>query len=178
MHDDGVIAYPTESVYGLGCLPTSIPAIQNILRIKQRPWQKGLLLVVHSVEQAMPFIAKEARHLIQHFNTERDYPVTWLFPAAESVSPWLKGAHNTIAIRLSKHPIVMALCQQLDSALVSTSANRAGQMELRHAHQVRQQFRYEIDGVIAGAVGSFARPSAIINATDQTILRAYDDTTD
>ncbi|NVK21693.1 MAG: Sua5/YciO/YrdC/YwlC family protein [Kangiellaceae bacterium] len=169
----GVIAYPTEAVYGLGCDPQCVPAIQRILRIKRRPWQKGLLLVASNLQQIEPYVAENARELLSCFDDKKAYPVTWLLPASSLVSPWLKGEHEKIAIRLSDNPYIRALCDQAQSALVSTSANRAGQLELKQAELVRCSMGQELDAVVAGSVGGYDHPSAIIDAKTEQILRAY-----
>ncbi|MRX27835.1 Sua5/YciO/YrdC/YwlC family protein [Kangiella sp. HZ709] len=170
---DGVISYPTEAVYGFGCHPESEAALAHILEIKQRPWQKGMLLVASTTEQIIPYIATSGLGQLQRLLEPRDYPVTWLFPVDSYVSPLLRGAHKKVAVRLSTHPTVQALCEHANSAIVSTSANRAGQLPLTQAHQVRAQFRLDLDQVISGNVGGFAKPSAIIDAETNQIIRAY-----
>ncbi len=170
---DGVIAYPTEAVYGFGCHPESKIGLMRILQMKQREWQKGMLLVGSKIEQVIPYISIEGLAQLDCLKEKRDYPVTWLLPADSHVSPLLTGIHKKIAIRISQHPNVKALCEAADSALVSTSANRAGQQPALHAHQVRSQFPYELDQVIAGNVGGYSKPSAIIDAETQAIIRAY-----
>ncbi|NVJ65792.1 MAG: Sua5/YciO/YrdC/YwlC family protein [Gammaproteobacteria bacterium] len=170
---DGVIAYPTEAVYGFGCHPQSEAGLSRILRIKQRPWHKGMLLVASSIEQVIPYISIAGLPQLDTLREERDYPVTWLLPADDSVSPLLIGSHQKIAIRISKHPVVKALCESANSAIVSTSANRAGHQPSTKAHQVRAQFSHDLDQVVAGNVGGFTKPSAIIDAETQTIIRAY-----
>ena len=169
----GVIAYPTEAVYGLGCHPQNISAIKKILTIKRRPWQKGLLLVAGDIGQIEPYISSQAQSLVRCFEQSYDYPVTWLLPASSLVSPWLKGEHQQIAIRLSSNPYIKALCKAADGALVSTSANRAGQQEIKQAELVRSTMGQEVDCVVAGPVGGYDRPSAIIDAQTKKVLRAY-----
>lgn len=170
---DGVIAYPTEAVYGFGCHPESEAGLKRILQIKQRDWRKGMLLVASRVEQVIPYLAIDALSQTHCLKEQRDYPVTWLLPVDSHVSPLLTGTHEKIAVRISQHPIVQALCDASDSAIVSTSANRAGQEPAIHAHQVRSQFQHDLDQVVAGNVGGFDKPSAIIDAETQTVIRAY-----
>lgn len=168
----GVIAYPTEAVYGLGCHPKAEQAIQRILKIKRRPWQKGLILVASTVQQIEPYLSKDGLALVDCFKEQHKRPVTWLLPVREDVSLLLRGEHQKIAIRLSTNPFVKALCNAANSALVSTSANRAGQPEMTTAEEVRCHMGSELDMIIDGPTGGHTRPSSIIDAQTREILRA------
>ncbi len=182
MEQDGVIAYPTEAVFGLGCLPFSVEAIQRILDIKKRPWHKGLILVASDIGQIEPFVDENYHDLLMCFDevpffeeshpSEPDQPVTWLLPKSELVLPLVCGDHPKIAIRLSKHPVVQALCDEAQSVIVSTSANRAGNPEMKRTEEVRNQMTHQLDMVVSGAVGGYDRPSKIIDAQTQKVLRA------
>lgn len=168
----GVIAYPTEAVYGLGCHPKATKAIQRILDIKRRPWQKGLILVASRVEQIEPYLSEDGLKLIDCFQEKHKRPVTWLMPVKQEVSPLLRGEHDKIAIRLSDNPYVKALCDATNSALVSTSANRTGQPEMRSAEEVRSKLGAELDMILVGPTGGQKRPSSIIDAQTREVLRA------
>lgn len=177
MEQDGVIAYPTEAVFGLGCLPFSVEAIERILAIKKRPWHKGLILVASDIAQIEPFVDENFHDLLVCFDEvpdpeEPDQPVTWLLPKSELVLPLVCGEHPKIAIRLSKHPVVKALCDEAQSVIVSTSANRAGNPEMKRTEDVRNQMMNQLDMVVSGAVGGYDRPSKIIDAQTQKVLRA------
>ncbi|RDX37007.1 Sua5/YciO/YrdC/YwlC family protein [Kangiella sp. HD9-110m-PIT-SAG07] len=177
MEQDGVIAYPTEAVFGLGCLPFSIEAIQRILTIKKRPWHKGLILVASDIGQIEPFVDENFHDLLlcfEEYPDEQDpeQPVTWLLPKSELVLPLVCGDHSKIAIRLSKHPVVQALCDEAQSVIVSTSANRAGNPEMKQTSEVRNKMSTQLDMVVSGAVGGYDRPSTIIDAQTQQVLRA------
>ena len=172
MEQDGVIAYPTEAVFGLGCLPFSIEAIERILTIKKRPWHKGLILVASDIAQIEPFVDENYHDLLVCFDEVPDQPVTWLLPKSELVLPLVCGDHPKIAIRLSKHPVVKALCDEAQSVIVSTSANRAGNPEMKRTEDVRNHMTNQLDMVVSGAVGGYDRPSKIIDAQTQKVLRA------
>lgn len=171
MEYDGVIAYPTEAVYGLGCLPTSETAVKRILEIKNRPWHKGLILVASEISQIEPFVAPQAWDLLGCFEQYPGQPVTWLLPRVTTMSPLICGHHDKIAIRLSQNPFIRALCDKADSAIVSTSANRAGQPEIKTPQQIRNHMIGQLDLVIAGPLGGYDRPSKIIDAQTQQVLR-------
>ena len=166
----GVIAYPTEAVYGLGCLPEDLP-ISRLLRLKQRSPRKGLILVAASVEQLLPFVEFPDATTRRQVLATWPGPVTWLLPARRGISPWLTGAHATLAVRVSAHPVVQALCRYT-GPLVSTSANRAGAQPARNAAQVRAGLGRSLDYVLAGRIGDSRRPTAIRDAISGALIRA------
>src|SRR5690554_3257822 len=121
----GVLAYPTEAVWGLGCNPNNEAAIQRILELKQRPWQKGLVVVAASFEQLQPWLQPLTKQQQTKVFATWPGPISWVLPCQANVSQWLRGEHDTLAVRVSAHPLVKALCQRT-GPLVSTSANPAG----------------------------------------------------
>jgi L-threonylcarbamoyladenylate synthase len=168
----GIIAYPTEAVFGLGCDPQNIEAIQRLLALKQRAWQKGLILVAANFEQLEPYVQPLEPLLLQQLQRAwAKEVVTWLVPAKAEVSPWVRGTSEKIAVRVTRHPEAAALCQQFGGAIISTSANRAGQTALRTALQVRAEFGNAVDEIIFGAVGLRSHPSEIRDALTGQVLR-------
>lgn len=166
----GVIAYPTEAVYGLGCLPTDWP-IRRLLHIKQRSPQKGLILVAASIEQLLSFVVFPDEASRRQVQATWPGPVTWLLPARRGVSSWLTGSHTTLAVRVSAHPLVKTLCHYT-GPLVSTSANRAGAEPVRDAARLRAGLGRSLDYVLVGRVGDSRRPTAIRDATTGALIRA------
>lgn len=172
LRHEGLIAYPTEAVYGLGCDPHSEKAIKRLLACKQRRWQKGLILIAATFPQLEEFIEPLPRELEQKLFPTWPGPVTWLLPAKPRVSRWLKGHSDLIAVRVTAHPQAQALCQCWGNAVVSTSANRSGQRAAKTAFQVRRQFGAQlIDYILPGSVGTLARPTEIRHALTNTVLR-------
>ncbi len=166
----GVIAYPTESVYGLGCDPLDEDAVYRILELKQRPVEKGLILLADSLQKILPYIdisAQQHTQLIQ----QTDKPTTWLVPASRATPLWIRGAHSKVAVRITSHPVAKELCAQLPWPLVSTSANPAGKPPARNAMRVQQYFKHQIDRVIAAAVNKQGRPSVIRDLETNQIIR-------
>lgn len=156
----GVLAYPTEAVWGLGCDPKNNAAIKRILELKQRPWQKGLVVVAASFEQLEAWLEPLTEQQLVQVKATWPGPVSWVLPCKPSVSKWLKGEHNTLAVRVSAHPLVRALCLQT-GPLVSTSANPAGLEPARTQQEVKQYFKDNIDCVLDGELGGRAQPSEI-----------------
>lgn len=171
LQQGGVIAYPTEAVYGLGCDPANQQAVQKILELKQRDRNKGLILIAADFEQLRPFLAEIEDSLLERVLATWPGPVTWLWPATSGVSTWLRGEHTTIAIRVTDHPLVIELCRAFGGALVSTSANVSGMPPARNAEQVQAQFKDRLDYILDGEVGGLAKPSQIRDVISGKVLR-------
>ena len=166
----GVIAYPTEAVFGLGCDPWDEMAVARILDIKQRPWQKGLILIASDFNQLTDFIAPLSAVILEQIEASWPGPVTWLLPASETTPDYLTGEHDTIAVRVTAHPQTVALCRAAGHALVSTSANIAGLTPAKTVRQVRWQLP-EVDTILSGHCGGATQPSQIRDAQTGTVIR-------
>ncbi len=165
----GVIAYPTEAVYGLGCLPEYRP-VSRLLHLKQRSPRKGLILIAASVDQLQKYVVFPDEGTRQQVMATWPGPVTWLLPARRGVPAWLTGDHPTLAVRVSAHPLVRALCHKT-GALISTSANRAGANPARDAARVRAGFGRRLDCVLIGSVGDSHKPTEIRDAATGAVIR-------
>ena len=168
----GIIAYPTEAVYGLGCDPWNQSAVMRLLALKQRAWQKGLILIAADYAQLAPFLQPLTPTLENKVFATWPGAVTWLLPAQANVPPWLRGQSSQLAVRVTAHPLAAALCQQWGGALISTSANLSGRPAARNTLQVRRIFAQQLDYIVPGAVGGLCRPSEIRDALTDTLLRA------
>src|SRR3990167_4516311 len=128
LQQQGVIAYPTEAVYGLGCDPFSELAVKKILKLKKRDINKGLILIASNWKQIENLIQPIPDEKLSQVMQTWPGPVTWLFPASDEVPRWISGAHSTIALRITAHPIAKALCEKWNGPIVSTSANKEGEI--------------------------------------------------
>lgn len=169
----GVIAYPTESIFGLGCDPSNRRAVQKILRLKGRPQRKGLILVADTYDKLKPYVAPvSAAQLAQMLDSwqpgARGH--TWLVPAASDCPKWLTGQHKTIAIRVTSHALTKHLCQSANMALVSTSANRSGCQPARTTRECYRLFGHQVR-VIPGRTGRAKKPSRIQDLQTGRIIR-------
>jgi L-threonylcarbamoyladenylate synthase len=167
----GVVACPTEAVWGLSCNPWDERAVMRLLELKRRPVSKGLILVAAAESQLqflLRYLAPEQRGQL---SAGWPGPVTWLIPHRGSIPPWISGDHDTVAVRVSGHPVVNALCAAWGGPLVSSSANRAGAQAPKAAFQVRRYFGEGLDYILSGAVGGSARPSVIRDLASGRILR-------
>ncbi len=166
----GVIAYPTESCYGLGCDPRNARGVARILHLKGRPKAKGLILIAADFSHLRRYLAPVPVALRGRFTEWWPGPVTLLLPAAARCPRWLTGRHDKLAVRVTAHPEAARLCRGLGMALVSTSANRAGQRPLKTAADCRRVFGKHIL-VLPGRVGTRRRPSTILDPVSGAILR-------
>ncbi len=167
----GIVAYPTEAVYGLGCDPRNALAVRRLLAIKRRPPHKGLILIGADFAQLAPFL--QTLSAADHACLAATWPgpYTWLIPARPDAPRWLRGRHATLAVRVTAHPLAAALCRACGHALVSTSANLSGRPPARTALAVRRQLGRRIDAVLAGPTGGAARPTAIRDLRSQRLVR-------
>ncbi|ELI8283214.1 L-threonylcarbamoyladenylate synthase type 1 TsaC [Yersinia enterocolitica] len=165
LQQEEVIAYPTEAVFGLGCDPDSEKAVNALLALKQRPWQKGLILIAANYEQLKPYVDDSALTDSQRETIFSVWPgpVTWVIPTYPETPRWLTGSFDSLAVRVSDHPLVQQLCSQYGKPLVSTSANLSGQEPCRTIEEVRIQFGSSLP-VLAGLVGGRLNPSEIRDA--------------
>jgi L-threonylcarbamoyladenylate synthase len=169
----GVLAYPTEAVWGLGCDPRDRGAVLRLLEIKQRPVDKGLILVAASLDQLKPWVDFSALAGARLAETLASWPGphTWILPTDPTVPAWVRGAHDGIAVRVSAHPVVVALCEGFGGALVSTSANLSGAPAPRTRDALDPGLLAMIDGVLEGRTGGLENPTRIRDARSGDILR-------
>lgn len=172
VHAGGVIAYPTEAVYGLGCDPLNGHAAARLLDIKQRRLDKGVILIAANIDQLRPYLATLSTAIYRKIEKSWPGPVTWLLPKAAHVPYWLCGKHDKIAVRVTAHPIAAALCLACNSALVSTSANLEGQSPARNSLTVQRKLGDRIDKIVHGATGGQSKPSRIVDAQSDQVIRA------
>ena len=165
----GIVAYPTEGVFGLGCMPDDPDAILRLLRIKRRDPAKGLILIASRREQLAGWIAIDPADLPR---PDPAQPITWIAPAGPNVSRLVRGEHAGLAVRLTCNPTAAALCDAIGSALVSTSANLSGQPVARNQYVLVRKFAGLVDYVVPGRCGPATGPSEIRDLATGTIFRA------
>lgn len=165
----GVIAYPTESCYGLGCDPMNRRAVEKIFQLKGRGAAKGLILIAANRNQLRPFATKT---VIDEAWEKGMWPgpVTWVIPASKTCPAWLTGGRSTVAVRITAHRAAAELCRQADTALVSTSANRSGGKPAKTWQQCQRLFGKRVR-VLKGRIGARKRPSTLIDLASGKVLR-------
>jgi L-threonylcarbamoyladenylate synthase len=165
----GIIAYATESCFGLGCDPLNRSAVKNILRLKGRGAAKGLILIAANRHQLRPYATRSSIEAAWQRGLWPG-PVTWALPATRTCPAWLTGKHKTIAVRVTAHPDASELCRLAGTALVSTSANKSGYPPLTTAEQCERIFGKAVR-IWPGKIGRRKRPSTLIDFASGKILR-------
>lgn len=167
----GLLAYPTEAVYGLGCDPNNAEAVMRLVALKQRSLDKGLIVLAAEWAQLTQWMAPLDEVSLARLKRPSKHPVTWLVPAAKNTPYWLTGRHSTIAMRVTQFPALAELCRQC-GPLISTSANPAGKTPAKTALAVRHYFpKQQIDMIIGGQLGHADRPSQIIDLLSGHVWR-------
>ncbi|EQB2599318.1 Sua5/YciO/YrdC/YwlC family protein [Aeromonas salmonicida] len=173
LHGEGVIAYATEAVFGLGCDPDSELAVQRLLAIKQRPVEKGLILIAADLVQLQDYIDLSQLSGEQLARVEASWPgpFTWIMPARATTPTWLTGQFDTLAVRVTAHPQVQALCCAFGKPLVSTSANLTGEEPARLVADIGERLASKLAYILPGEVGGQANPSEIKDARTGAVIR-------
>ena len=173
LHRDGILAYPTEAVWGLGCDPFNAAAVMRLLALKQRAVEKGLILIAGDIGQFDGLLDWQALPHDRSRSVLDSWPGpnTWIVPATVRVPRWIKGAHEGVAVRVSAHRAVVALCAAFGGPLVSTSANDAGKPPAKTLVDLDPQLIAHLDGVMEGHTGGLAQPTLIRDALTGAVLR-------
>lgn len=171
--EGGIIAYPTEAVFGLGCDPTSQAAVEKLLSIKQRPIEKGLILLAANYSQLLPFVDDSLIPQDKRFSVLSRWPdgITQVLPANADVPAFLTGKFSSIAVRVTSQPDVVALCNEVNGPIVSTSANLTGHEPARTASDVKQNLGELVDFIVEGDTLGFTQPSKIIDGLTGEVFR-------
>jgi L-threonylcarbamoyladenylate synthase len=168
-----VILYPTEAVYGLGCDPDNQQAVEALLAIKQRPVEKGLILIADNYGQLLKYVDDAKIPMDKRADIFSSWPaaITWVMPASKNTPKWLTGQFDTIAVRVTNHPTVKRLCQEFGKPLVSTSANLTGQETVMSIEQAKAQFAEQVGFYVDEPLGGNTQPSTIKDAMTGKIFR-------
>lgn len=167
----GVIAYPTEFCFGLGCDPRNEKALERLLAIKQRQREQGVILIAANISQVEEWVDFKSSPLQSEIQASWPGPNTWLLPALDCVSPWVRGHHTTVAMRITAHSVSKRLCHEFGGAIVSTSANRHGQDALRSASAVNHEMGVELDFILDAPLGGADSASTIRDGQTGQLLR-------
>ena len=170
LDNGGVIAYPTESIFGLGCNPSDENAVINLLTIKQRSWRKGLILIAADFNQLQKFIQPLSSRILEQLRMTWPGPVTWLLRAKPDISNYLRGEHQTIAVRVTAHKQSANLCRSFGGAIVSTSANLSNMPPAKTIHDVHWSLP-NLDYVLPGLCSGATTPSEIRDAQTGSRIR-------
>lgn len=172
LRSGGVIAYPTEAVWGLGCDPFNEPAVRRLLQLKQRPQAKGMIMVASGVDMIRELFAPLGDEQWQLLAATWPGPNTWIIPVqSDRVPEWVRGEHQTQAFRVSAHPGVKALCEAFGGPIISTSANISSFPPALSSSEVEAQFGAAIDVIVPGELGGSDRPTIIRDIVTGDVIR-------
>ena len=166
----GIIAYPTESVFGLGCDPYNLEAVSRLLEIKNRSYTKGLILLVSDIKQALPLLQPLTDQQIAQINQSNVRATTWLLNKDSKVSPLISGTHSKLAIRVATNPIAKQLCQAFGKPIISTSCNLSSKPMSTKTSEIRNKFLLKVDKIVSGSCCD-QPPSRIIDLETGQVLR-------
>ena len=167
----GIVAYPTESVYGIGCDPWDRAGVVRVFAVKRRPLRKRCILIAAHPRQLDSLVDVDAPRFSTFASRYWPGPVTLVAPALDGAPEWLVDADGTLATRVTSHPVARGLCARFRGPLISTSANRTGRAPARDSLQARAAFGTEIDWYVAGQVGELDAPTRIIDVRDGRVIR-------
>ena len=171
LRSGGVIAYPTEAVWGLGCDPLNSRAFAALLGLKQRALSKGVILIAADISQLQPYLGEMTSEDRARLSMPRANPTTWIVPASRFAPAWITGGRKTLAVRVTSHPLSAALCKAFGGPIVSTSANKQGKPPATTALKVRCYFPGDQVFVVPGALGGATKPSEIRDIKTGEVLR-------
>ncbi len=166
----GVVIYPTETVYGLGCDPLNSDAVDYLNKLKQRNPVNGLILLASTIDQLKPFIdLKNVPDPSRLLPT--DQPTSWILPARNNVPNWIISRNGSIAVRITDHPVAVHLCNLLGHPLVSSSVNPSGKRPAENSLQIHAYFHDQVHSILVSDYPMSRKPSAIKRLPDEHTIR-------
>lgn len=165
----GIIAYPTDTIYGLGCDPYNAFAVNRLNTIKQRPPHKQFILLAGSINQIIRLVVINEQQI--DLIKKASMPTSWVVEANQYAPPWLVSKQNTLTVRLSQNETVKKLCQALGHVIISTSANPATRTPAKNSLELRQYFHHDIDKILATQKKLATKPSKIVRLYDNYTVR-------
>ena len=172
LRSGGVIAYPAESCFGLGCDPSNTTAIRKLLQLKNRKREKGLILIASNTKQLEPWVNLRASPRYAEIIASWPGPHTWILPGSVPLNRWLVGIHSGLAVRVTAHPVAAKLCELFGGPIVSSSANIHSRPALKTAQQVQKCYASRVQGLVYGRIGNMGFPSEIRDGMSGKVVRA------
>ncbi len=167
----GLLVYPTESVYGIGCNPNNTTALKKLLNLKKRSPEKGFILVASDFSMFKDFVKPLPKDTLERIKKHWSEPVSWVVPAVDHCPKLLTGNRNTLAIRVSAYPFIQAMCKQLGHAITSTSANISGSDPITQVNGLIAEFANDVDYIVPLSLEKQNSPTPLFDALSGKRLR-------
>lgn len=146
LRDGGIILYPTDTVWGLGCDATCPEAVEKIFRIKQREDAKSLITLVNGSDMLCRYV-RQVPEIAWSLIEVNDQPMTLVYPGAQGLAPKVVAEDGTAAIRIPQHDFCLQLITRLQKPLISTSANRSGGSTPARFAEISAEIREAVDWI-------------------------------
>lgn len=162
MRRGGIIVYPTDTIWGIGCDARNVEAVERIYKVKGRAESKAMLLLVADETMLRSYVGNAADILKTLGNSSR--PLTVVYPEVDGVASALKAADGSVGIRLTHEAFSSALCRELGAPIVSTSANVSGTPSPRCFSEISVEILDAVDYVVdyRRDESSAAKPSKVV----------------
>lgn len=172
----GVILYPTETIWGLGCDATNEAAVAKIYAIKKRAEEKSMIILLDNSDNAVKYVA-EVPDIAWQLWEVSDKPLTLILPEARSVAKNLIPTQKTIAIRITSNEFCKKLIRKMNRPLVSTSANISGQPTPIKFDQISDEIKSAVDHIVNPdmSVGASGKSSSIIMIDKSNVVKIIRD---
>jgi len=165
--DGGVILYPTDTIYGIGCDATNKPAVERIITIKKREEDTHFIVLVHSLDVLKRLIGDVPKSVLKKVEKIIPAPVTFIFTSSQYAASSIPGCTNTIAVRVPDYEFCRRLCELCNGPVLSTSANIHGEQPGVNLATIAADVKQEVDLAIDGGE-LIGKPSTIVNVTGGT----------
>tara|TARA_B100000900_G_C20443961_1_gene660226 strand:- start:371 stop:916 length:546 start_codon:yes stop_codon:yes gene_type:complete len=167
LKDGGIIIYPTEGIYGIGCDALNSDSVDRVFDIKGRSTKKGFIVICSDVRYLANIV--DNNYMDCQELLDKDF-TTWIIPAHEKCPSWLV-THNTVAVRVTNHPVIHNLCVGLKGPIISTSANYSNQIYVNDIKKIEILFDNKVDCIVNGKLGGEIKPSTIRDIVTKEVLR-------
>ncbi len=165
----GVVAFPTETYYGLAVDPENDLALEKLYRLKRRPPEKAILILVEDIVQLSEITRSIPPQFLPLMKKYWPGPLTLIFPAKDTLSQLLTGGSKTVGVRISPHPIAMHLVRGVGKPITATSANISGELPAKSPEEVEKIFGSDIDYIVDGGETAAGQCSTIVGLQDNAL---------
>ena len=172
MAEGGIILYPTDTIWGIGCDATNEEAVRRVYELKQRADSKAMLVLVDSAVK-VDFYVQDVPEIAWDLIEVADKPLTIIYSGARNLAPNLLAEDGSVGIRITNENFSKRLCQQFRKAIVSTSANISGQPSPGNFSEISEEVKSAVDYIVGVRQEEMERPkpSSIIKLDKGGVIK-------